>query len=173
MCLLSTLPFTLAPGGGHGNCSLATIHCNLSGSSRVARIFRAAGCDRGPVAARFGCDPAERCSLAANTMAHARFRGANAAHRAVHAGHRTVHAPVTEEVGRGAPRRRGAARGAEARRSEPAPSDSGKTVANHPMVRRDRAKAMSFSEGSNLLGTHPRGPGCPRAVAGAGGRAAR
>jgi len=49
-------------------------------------------CDRGPVAVRFGCSPAELCSLAANTMAHARFRGANAAHRTVHAGHRTVHA---------------------------------------------------------------------------------
>ena len=77
--------------GGTGSCSLAAMHCNPSGSSRVTRMFRAGG-------------PAEWCSLAADTMAHPRFRGVNAGHRTVHAAFQAVEAPFrTSTAGFGSP----------------------------------------------------------------------
>ena len=58
----------------------------------------------GLVAVRFGSGPAELCSLAANTMPHPRFRGANAAYRTVHATFPAVEAPFrTSSAGLGSP----------------------------------------------------------------------
>jgi hypothetical protein len=51
--------------------------------SRGAILRAAAQCSFSYVFAACQC-PAERCSLAADTMAHPRFRGPNAAHRTVH-----------------------------------------------------------------------------------------
>ena len=81
----------VSSAGGTGNCTLAPMRRDPSGSSRVARPLRAAG-------------PAERCSLAAHTMPHPRFRGPNAGHRTVHAAFETVEAPFrTSSAGFGSP----------------------------------------------------------------------